>query len=340
MNKTLFKALAVGILAVSSNVIAGERVDQIIERLENANDHRDHVMIVAHRGLWTKNAKPVYPEGSIYAIEKTIELGVEAVELDIRMTKDGVFVVMHDETLDRTTNCHGEVTAINYDDLKECKLVITDNLGEQRTQTEYRVPALEEALKAIDGEILVNLDNKVGVEYFPAMFEMAKKLGVDHQILATINQNDESQRKEATNMVSQFESTSVHFLTNIYDSHADLNDLQNSLAEYKPNAVQVRNYHEPDGPLTMDGGIFLSSEALELANKYNTHLWINTLYTYRKDAGLRSGGRGDEMAIYANLPSEVYGFWARKGITMIQTDEPEIAAKWLEENGYRKPYKK
>ncbi|WP_252037111.1 MULTISPECIES: DUF4996 domain-containing protein [Vibrio] len=67
-------------------------------------------------------------------------------------------------------------------------------------------------------------------------------------------------------------------------------------------------------------------------------MWINTLYTYREQAGMRSGGRGDEMAVYANLPSEVYGFWVNQGVTMFQTDEPEFLLGWLKSNGYRKPY--
>lgn len=338
--QTLSKAILVTAISLSSLSAFAEttHVDKILERLENANDHRDHVMIVAHRGLWIKDGEPIYAEGSLTSIKKAIELGIEAIEQDIRKTKDGVLIGMHDETLDRTTTCTGEVAEKLWAELQKCNLVITDNLGRNRVVTEDKILTLEEIYHTINGHILLNLDNKIGVEYFPQMFEMAEENGVERQILATVNQNDENQRTAATDMVADLGETKAHFLPNLYDSHVDLEVMKESLEELNPSAIQLRNYHAPDGKITMDGGILFSDESRKLAEQYNTHMWINTLYPYREMAGMRSGGRGDEMAVYANLPSEVYGFWAEKGVTMFQTDEPEFAMQWLEENGYRKPY--
>ncbi|ANW26269.1 hypothetical protein BA953_19070 [Vibrio coralliilyticus] len=332
-------ALLVVASLVSLPSLANEtHVDKIIERLENANDNRDHVMIVAHRGLWIKNGEPIYAEGSLTSINKAIELGIEAIEQDIRMTKDGVLIGMHDETLDRTTTCTGKVAEKLWEELQKCNLVITDNLGQNRKVTADRILTLEEIYDAIDGHILLNLDNKIGVEYFPEMFSMAKEAGVEHQILATVNQNDEKQRSAATAMAKAVQGTQVHLMPNLYDSHVDLNVLEGSLKEFSPAAIQLRNYHEPHTSMTQDGGLLFSPKARELAKEYNTHMWINTLYPYREQAGMRSGGRGDEMAVYANLPNEVYGFWVDKGVTVFQTDEPEIAMKWLEVKGLRQPY--
>ncbi|MCG9596282.1 glycerophosphodiester phosphodiesterase family protein [Vibrio sp. Isolate25] len=313
-------------------------VEKILERLEDANSHRDHVMIVAHRGLWIKDGTPIYAEGSLTSINKAIELGIEAIEQDIRMTKDGVFVGMHDETLDRTTTCTGEVVEKLWSELKECNLVITDNLGKNRVVTNEKILSLNQIYQAIDGKILLNLDNKVGVNYFPEMIEMAREQGVEHQLLATINQNTPEQRQSASQMLNIIGETSANFLPNLYDSHVNLDDVERSLQEYSPSAMQLRNYHAPDGKITMDGGILFSQKAKQLANRYNSHMWINTLYTYREQAGMRSGGRGDEMAVYANLPSEVYGFWVNQGVTMFQTDELEFLLGWLKSNGYRTPY--
>ncbi|MBE2894547.1 hypothetical protein [Spirabiliibacterium falconis] len=87
-------------------------------------------------------------------------------------------------------------------------------------------------------------------------------------------------------------------------------------------------------------GYFFSDKARELGKQYNTHFWVNTLYDPDGKAGLRSGGRGDEMAIFAKLPADVYGFWAEQGVTIFQTDEPEILLNWLDKNHYRIPYDK
>ena len=64
----------------------------------------DNIYVAAHRG-WSSN----YPENTLIAFEKAIELGVDQLELDIRITKDNELVVIHDETVDRTTDGSGKV---------------------------------------------------------------------------------------------------------------------------------------------------------------------------------------------------------------------------------------
>ncbi|KAE9529836.1 glycerophosphodiester phosphodiesterase family protein [Testudinibacter aquarius] len=328
--------LFLSLTALSATAMAPTHVDAILERLNNANDHRDHVMVVAHRGLWNKNGQTIYPEASISSVRKAIELEIEVVEQDIRKSKDGVFFVLHDDELERTTTCSGSAKEKTMQELKQCKLKIV-NQG-QETATDEQIPTLEELYVEIKGHILLNLDNKISYEEFPAMFELAKKHGVEKQILASVNQNTPEQRESAKKINADLAQYGVNLMPNIYDNNVDFTLYKTILAEYQPKLVQLRNAHKIDGPLTQDGGIFFSPESLELAKKYNTHYWINTLYDPGTTPGLRSGGRGDEMAFYAKLPSEVYGFWAKKGVTMFQTDEPEFLLQWLSENGYRKPY--
>lgn len=67
--------------------------------------------VVAHRGASTYE-----PENTIKAIEKAIDMGVDAVEVDVRLSKDYMPVVIHDETLNRTTNVSGRVDS--YTDRK------------------------------------------------------------------------------------------------------------------------------------------------------------------------------------------------------------------------------
>lgn len=63
---------------------------------------RTRPMVIAHRGFSGR-----YPENTLKAFEEALKLPVDAVELDVRRTKDGVLVVIHDETVDRTTNGKG-----------------------------------------------------------------------------------------------------------------------------------------------------------------------------------------------------------------------------------------
>ena len=69
------------------------QVDEIKDKFLNSYD----LMVIAHRA-----ANQNFPENSIIAIEEAIRMGVDIIELDIRVTADGVVVLMHDQTVDRT----------------------------------------------------------------------------------------------------------------------------------------------------------------------------------------------------------------------------------------------
>src|ERR1051325_4907899 len=102
--------LAAALATCASQSLAGEtRARQILDRFEHANQWRDHVMVAAHRAGSMQAGKTLYAENSLAAVEGAITIGAEIVEVDIRRSKDGEFVVMHDSWLDRTTNCKGEV---------------------------------------------------------------------------------------------------------------------------------------------------------------------------------------------------------------------------------------
>ena len=71
-------------------------------------------MIFAHRGF-----SGYYPENTMLAFQKTAEESLaDGIELDIQMTKDGELVIMHDETLDRTTNGSGYLKDYTLEELK------------------------------------------------------------------------------------------------------------------------------------------------------------------------------------------------------------------------------
>ena len=101
---------------------AASRSEQIRADLENASV--DKVFVVAHRAAWKKA-----PENSRLSVEHAIEMGVDIVEIDIRRTKDGVFVLMHGGTINRTTNGKGKVSDFTYEELSEFKLKGEKRIG-------------------------------------------------------------------------------------------------------------------------------------------------------------------------------------------------------------------
>ncbi len=104
------------------------------------------VVFVAHRGI-----VPGYPENTLAAFRQAIKYGVDAIEIDLRGTKDGKIVIIHDETLTRTTN--GTGTVGNHT-LAELKKLDAGN-GE-------RIPTYEEVLELVNGTgVRLFLDIKV-----------------------------------------------------------------------------------------------------------------------------------------------------------------------------------
>lgn len=107
------------------------------------------MIAVGHRG-----AAGLEPENTLRGFRRAIELGVDWVECDIHLTRDGRLAVIHDESVDRTTDGHGPVSAFSLDELRR----LDAGLGE-------RIPSLEEVLETVRGHVRVLVELKgVGVE--------------------------------------------------------------------------------------------------------------------------------------------------------------------------------
>lgn len=308
------------------------RADEILDRFINANAHRDHVMVVAHRGGGRSNDRADPAENSLSAIEHAIEIGVEMVELDVRRTVDGSYIILHDETLDRTTTCNGTVAEMPLDEVQKCQLVFESG----NRETQESVPTLEEALSAIKGRILVNLDLKFDAGEIADIAQIADMIGVSNHVLIK-RHTETADEIEATQIVLKKTETQLAFMPILDDR--DLTDVQAIEATYSafsPEAIETINRWETGTPITVDGGLNFSLEAWVLAYKNDAHLWVDVLS--QRGAATLSGGRGDAIAVTGNLAEEGWGFWVRAGATILQTDEPEALIEYLESQGYRQPY--
>lgn len=111
------------------------------------------IKIVAHRG-----ASKFAPENTIAAFLKAAEMGADYAEMDVRQTRDGHFIIMHDAAVNRTTDGTGDVSTMTLEQIKKLDAgshFSPDFAGE-------KVPTLREALKAIKGKILPDIDYKAG----------------------------------------------------------------------------------------------------------------------------------------------------------------------------------
>ena len=103
-------------------------------------------VIVAHRG-----ASAQAPENTMEAFRLAVELGADAIELDVHLTDDGQLAVIHDETLDRTTDRGGPVASLTMDDIRAADAGAnfhrTDDAGFAFRGRGLRVPSLPEVLE-------------------------------------------------------------------------------------------------------------------------------------------------------------------------------------------------
>jgi glycerophosphoryl diester phosphodiesterase len=106
-------------------------------------------LVIAHRG-----ASAYAPENTIAAFNRAVAIGADAIELDARLTRDGVIVVMHDDTIDRTTDGTGLLRRCSYDELQ----ILDAGSSFSSSFKGERVPTLEQVLQEMGGSVLINVE--------------------------------------------------------------------------------------------------------------------------------------------------------------------------------------
>lgn len=105
--------------------------------------------IIAHRG-----SSAYAPENTLAAFTLAVDQAADAIELDAKLTSDGQVVVMHDDTVDRTTNGTGQVKSLSLKQLKRLEI------GSKFLPTHQpeRIPTLSEVFEAVGSKILINIE--------------------------------------------------------------------------------------------------------------------------------------------------------------------------------------
>lgn len=134
-------------------------------------------LVWAHRG-----ASGYAPENTLAAFQKAVDLGADGVELDIQLTKDDQIVVIHDETIDRTSDGKGWVRDYTLEELRA--------FNYNRTKPEYKhadIPTMREVFELLKPTgLFINIEIKTGVVFYEKIEEkilaLAKEMGMEDRV--------------------------------------------------------------------------------------------------------------------------------------------------------------
>ena len=297
--------LSVMFVAATLIAVAESRTDKLLRELNNPKS--DYVFVVAHRADWRN-----FPENSLEAIESSIQMGVDIVELDIHRTADGELVVCHDRTIDRTTNGKGKISELTLDYIKSRYL----RAGHGAT-TRYKMPTLAEALDICNGRVLINLDK--GINYYDQVMEMLIARNMTNQVIIKSN-------KPVADMKAFF---SKHEQNMLYMPVIDY-----GAKSWIRHEILFNDYLSTDLPfiafeMCWDGSLKGEERVFKKVVKSGKRLWINTLWG--KICGGVENGYYDDAAV--GNEEKIYGKVLSYGTSMIQTDRPQMLIKYLESKG-------
>lgn len=293
--------LAVLAFATSPCAFALSRAEKIARQMQDPKSK--YVVVAVHRGDWRN-----YPENSIPAIESIIRMGADIMELDLKMTKDGVLVLSHDHTLNRCTTGKGKVSDHTYAEI--CQMTLRRSHG--IATDSLRMPTLREALICCKDRICVNVDQ--GYEYYDQVLAIAEELGVTGQILI---KGKKPVAAVAARMAAHEHNMMYMPIIDILKPKG-----QALFEEYKNSGTVPMAYELCWNRMTPE-----VMDCIAQIHAQGSQLWVNTIW------GSLCGYWDDDAALAAGDPAKVYDKVLELGPSFIQTDRPEMLIKYLKKKG-------
>ena len=257
----------------------------------------DDILVIAHRACWEKTA-----ENSIAAIKTCIAMGVDGVEFDVRHTRDGVAVVMHDETVDRMTDGHGRVSDLTFAQFKALRLRRGAG-GKGAPLTDMHPPTLAEYLAASRGRLWIVFDLKDGTQV--QTFAEAKAAGVAQQSIFFYECASGLLRAE----VNTFWTEAVIFPI-VFSRDGPLASEAERCPSHPANLIHAK-WSTPG---------YLEAARADMARR-RERLWIATMF-HDDTAGI------DDAEALAD-PAATWGADIAAGANMIMTNQPGALLRFL-----------
>ncbi|MUH34668.1 glycerophosphodiester phosphodiesterase [Zobellia amurskyensis] len=209
------------------------------------------VLVAAHRGAHMGNF-----ENSIASAKQAIKLGVDIIEIDVKTTKDGHLILMHDSSIDRTTTGNGKVEELTLAEIRKYKLKAPYGRISEET-----VPTFEEFLKVTKGKIMIDVDMKT--DNVKGILKEVHALGIEKEVFYFDNDYDQ------LDLIMELDK-SAQLMPRAYS----LQMADSAVVKFAPPVVHIDSK-------------FNTKAVGDLLKKNNSRIWINTLG--EKDALIRYG---------------------------------------------------
>ena len=228
-------------------------------------------------------------------------MGVDIVEVDLARTKDGHLILMHDQTLDRTTTGKGKVEDHTLAEIKDLRLRNGCHI-----KTIYKVPTLEEALLLAKGKVMLNLDKSF--DYFDQVYELLEKTGTTNLVIMKSNAPAEDVKRDYGKYLDK-----VVFMPKVnLDDKDAIQKLNDYLRVLKPVAIEFKFAYDTN-PLPYEVKKIMAGKS---------HIWYNTLWD------THAGGHDDDCSLLNK--DKGYGYLIDNlGATILQTDRPAYLIDYL-----------
>jgi glycerophosphoryl diester phosphodiesterase len=295
------KKLVTTVIVASSCISMPLFGQQSAEARLNAilNLHNNTVYVAAHRGDW-RDA----PENSILSLKWSAKLGVDIVEMDLKRTKDGQLVVMHDFAVTRTTTGTGLVADLTLAELKALKL----RAGTGHP-TVYTIPTFTEFLDAArDSNMILNVDQ--GWDYFADVVTQARASHALNEII--INVYADTSYPDLIKRVGDIPQDAT-IMVNIHMEKPGAESIIKSYEARKRVLIQCiwKDDQEPS--------------VIHLAEyRRRQPIWVNSLWPEQ------NGGHDDDAAVDYSTPAKTWGWLIDHGVTLLQTDRPRDLVSYLQ----------
>lgn len=244
------------------------------------------VRVIAHRGFSGEA-----PENTLVALRKAMDLGADMAEIDVGLTLDGHVVLLHDETLDRTTDGKGLLSDATLDQVQR----LDAGSWFDTKYTGEPVPTLAEALDLVRGKMLLNVEIKS-----EAVTDTAEG-GIAHKVLQLVHERD---------MLDEIVISSFNPRALTHARHLD--------ADVRTASLYNRDVHKGQGPLEVMAAV--GSNGFNISHRLITRKMVEACHRHDRP-----------VAIYTVNNEKKMRRMIEMGVDALFTDYPDRLQKVLEE---------